>query len=104
MKEGSRFGQRPGGCGKVADLRGIHHRDEESSRGQRRDHGPLAAPSGFKRDERGLHGLESRHEGGDPKVIVGHGPAFARGLQGHSELGFGDVNTNQSLWGRPPHS
>jgi hypothetical protein len=102
--EGIRFGQLPGGFGKVADLAGIHHRDGEPRCGQRRDHGSLVASCGFKHDERGPHGLQSRHQGGYLRVIVGHRPAFACGPQGNIELGFGNINTNKALWDRHHHS
>ena len=47
--------------------------------------------------------LESPDEGGDPRVIIGHGPAVPRGAEGHIPLGFGDINTNKAL-GRQTYS
>src|SRR5712691_11715471 len=92
-----RFGQLPSGFSKVTGLAGIIHRHGEASRGQRGDHRPLGAPSSFEHNEGGLHGLEPRHEGGNPRLIVGYRPAFASGPQGDIKLSFSDINTNKKL-------
>jgi hypothetical protein len=99
-----RFGQLPGGFGKVAGLSRIDHGHGEAGCGQRGDHGPLVPASGFEYDERGRQGLKPCHEGGNARVIVGDRPAFARGPQGNIALGCGHINTNKVLWGRHNNS
>ena len=98
--EGIRLGQRPGGFGEATGLAGIDHRYRKASRSQGCHHGALVASRGCEHNEGGLHGLEPRHQGGNPGVIVGHGPPFASGPQGDSELGFRHINTNTKLWSR----
>jgi hypothetical protein len=98
--EGSRLRQLPSGFGKISGLARIDHRDGQLGSGQRGDHGSLVSPSGFKHNEGGLDGLESRDKGGDPFIIVRHGPALTRGAEGYIELGFGHINTNKKLRGR----
>ena len=99
-----RLGQLPSGLRKVTRLAGIDDRDGQPYRRQRRHHGPLVASRGVKHHQGGLHSLESLHQDGNTEVIVGHGPAFAGGPQGDIELGFGDIDPNKTLWGRPHHS
>jgi hypothetical protein len=77
--KGIRLSQPPDGFGNVTCLAGIDHRHRQSSRGQRRNHGPLVASRGFEDDQIGLHGLESCHQGGNPAVIIRQTPTFAGG-------------------------
>ena len=102
--EGICLGQLSGGFGKVTGLARIDHRHRQSGGGQRRHHGPLVAPRGFKDNQGGRHGLEALHQGSNPGVIVGHGPTFAGGPQGDIELGFGDIDTNKTRRGRHHYS
>ena len=102
--EGSRLGQRPGGFGNVTRLAGLDYRHRKSGGGQRRHHSPLVAPRGFQDTQGGRHGLEPLHQGSHPDVIVGDGPPFTRGSQGHSQVGFGHINTNKPRRGRHHHS
>jgi hypothetical protein len=102
--EGIRLGQLSSRRGKVTRLAGIDHRDGQSRRRQRRHHGSLVAPRSFENNQGGLQSLESLHEGGNPDVIVGYGPTFARGPQGNIELGFGDIDTNKTRRGRHHYS
>ena len=81
-------GQRPGGVGNVPYLTGVDPHDRPGGRGQRRDHGPLVAPSGFEHHQRGLHRLEPHHEAGHPGGIGGHRPAFTARAHRHIELGL----------------
>jgi len=85
-------------------LAGIDHHHREARRRQGRYHGALIASRGFEDNQGGLQGLESLHQGGNPDVIVGHGPAFAHGPQGDIEWGFGDIDSNKTRWGRHQHS
>jgi hypothetical protein len=99
-----RLGQLSSSLGKVTRLPGIDHRHGQPSRRQRRHHGALVAPRGFEHNQGGRHALEPLHQGGNPGVIVGHGPPFARGPQGNIKLGFGDIDTNKIRCGRHHHS
>jgi hypothetical protein len=95
-----RCGPLPSGLGKIPRLAGIAHCHRQPRGGQGGDHRPLIASSGFQDNKGGLDGLEPRHKGGNGRLSVGHGPAFARGAQGYVALGFGDINTNKKLWGK----
>jgi hypothetical protein len=99
-----RLGQLSSRLGQVTRLAGIDQRDCQSRCRQRRHHGPLGAPRGFEDHQGGLQGLEARHQGGNPGVIVDHGPTRSGGPQGDIEVGFGDSDTNKTLWGRHQHA
>jgi len=77
--EDIRLGQLPRGFGNVTRLARIDHDDRQARRRQRRYHGPLVASGRFAHNELRVNRLESRHEGGDPRLPIGDRPAFARG-------------------------
>lgn len=101
--EASRRGQWARRLGKVARLTGIHHHDRQARGRQRGDHGPLVSPRSFEPHELRSDLLESHDAGGEPLVIVGDYPAFCRGAESQSSLGFGDITATKPL-GPQPHS
>jgi hypothetical protein len=95
--EGRSVGQLPGRFGTVPDLAGIDDHEGQGGRSQCCDHGPVVATRGFEHNQRGLHGLEPSDKSRNPRLIVRHGPAFARRPQGKIALRFGDSYTYKHL-------
>ena len=91
----------PRGLGKSPRRAGLDPRHRPPSGGEGGDHRPLLAPRGGKATEGGLDGLEPRHQGGTSRRSRGHGPAGARGAQGHGELGWGAIKANEKRRGSP---
>jgi hypothetical protein len=94
----------PRGFRNVPDLAGINHPEGQGGRSQGRHHRPVGAARGFKHNARGLYGLESGDEDRNPRLIVRHCPAFARGPPGDIKLRFSNIYTNKDLRGRHHHS
>ena len=99
-----RRGQQPSGLSNVTRVAGSDDRDGQPCRRQRRHHGPRVASRGFPHNQGRRHRLASRHQDGQPAVIVGHGPTCAGGPPGDLELGVCDIDPTNTRCGRPHHS
>jgi hypothetical protein len=79
--EGIRFGQLPGGFGKVLDLAGIDDDKGQGGRHQCCNRRPVGVSCRGEHNQRGSYRVKLNDAGGNPWRIVRDRPAFARGPQ-----------------------